>query len=107
MTGFYAHHPSLAKASQKAGSTASEVSSSADHLSGVTSEAVSENSGWASSGALGKCLTAWQKRIRDLSYEVQTIGQNLGECNAQYQKADQKLVSRLNQLATEIQNPKE
>lgn len=70
---------------------------------GSTPQAISAHPGWQSSGALQACLTAWEKRLSDLAYEVSTIGQNLGTANHNYRAADQRIVTRLKALAELIQ----
>lgn len=106
MVGFHAHHRTMAKSGQDATTASANVRSSAGKLGGSTPKAISEHQGWESSAALQKCLTAWEKRLKDLAYEVQTIGENLGASTKAYQKADQEIVSQLNKLASQIEGLK-
>lgn len=102
MSGFYVHHPSLTRASKGATASTANVGSSADEIAGSTPDAIQLHPGWESSAALQKCLTAWQRRLHDLAYEIQTIGLNLGASNEAYKKADQKLVKELEKLSSQI-----
>jgi hypothetical protein len=107
MLGFQVHHQALKSAGSGATSTAKKLASSTTQLHEGSSQAIAAHPGWASSAALQQCLTAWGKRLKDLSYEVQTIGQNLITSNSAYEAANAKVVAQLNELAAQIQRENE
>lgn len=103
MSGFHVHHQALKGAGSGAASTAEKLAFSTTHLHKGSPRAIAAHPGWASSAALQQCLTAWEKRLKDLSYEVQTIGQNLITSNEAYETANAKIVAQLNELAAQLQ----
>lgn len=106
MSGFYVHHPTLSKAGEDAGMTSAHVTSKAHSLNGTTPKTISAHTGWESSSALQQCLTAWEARLKDLAYEVQTISQNLGKTTQEYQKAENKVLTHINLLASQLEDLK-
>lgn len=106
MSGFYVHHPTVSKAGEGASTTSAHVTSKAHVLNGATPKTISAHTGWESSSALQQCLTAWEARLNDLAYEVQTIGQNLGKTTQAYQKAENKVLAHINLLASQLEELK-
>lgn len=102
MSGYEVHWPTLAEAGGNAGKTASELTETKSSLTGATPRAIATHAGWESATALQTCLTAWETRLSDITYEVETIGQNLGASAQQYQKAEADTTALLERLAAQL-----
>lgn len=92
--GFSVDLSALRDAQQKAAS-ARVLTQAQPRLTGATPKAIAGNPGWKTSSALKACLTAWEKRLKVLSEQVQQLSNNLGATAGNYEAADKRVVTNL------------
>jgi hypothetical protein len=92
--GFLADLSALRDAQKKAAS-ARVLSQAQPRLHGSTPKAIAGNPGWKTSSALKACLDAWDKRLKQLSEQVEQLSHNLGTTAGRYEAADKRVAKDL------------
>lgn len=90
--GFSVDLSALRDAQQKAAS-ARVLTQAQPRLTGATPKAIAGNPDWKTSSALKACLTAWEKRLKQLSDQVQQLSHNLGTTAGRYEAADKRVAA--------------
>lgn len=99
--------PALVSAGTSAASASDRLSSVTQvRLTGATPEAIAGQRGWASAAALQACLDEWETRLRQLSAEVQRIGQNLNDTVDGYDQAEAQSVAEIQKMAAGLDGQK-